>query len=356
MANDPMKEWMLKDEVLAAFHGWPVIVIFTLVGALIGLAAANLWPAPYRAQVDVSVELNPYRVLDDQYLPAFTNAEFRNVDDYKHWQMLQLSIIVQSDPYMTETLTRLQAIDPYWDSISEQKLREMLSADWRNAGRWSLIATADSESMASDAVHTWSNVVLDLTRDAIASSQSLYQVELTLRALKNHLVENQLQITMLNDLLSDSDVIVSELEKLDQDTLLPDGHFEKLMKLKNQLTEYLPEQAWTQVSFPDRKSNTADYLNWSETAIGLMNDQIENLQLREQILDQEIGESTDLWEIALQDGQGLAATLNLEQRGNSSPGIQRVRSYGLAVIVGSLVGLLAWIGYFLFQITRKGYR
>jgi hypothetical protein len=356
MANDPMKEWVLKDEVLAAFHRWPVIVIFTLVGALIGLAAVNLWPAPYRAQVDVSVELNPYRVLDDQYLPAFTNAEFRNIDDYKHWQMLQLSIIVQSDPYMTETLTRLQDIDPYWESFSEQDLREMISADWRNAGSWSLTATADSKSRAADAVRTWRNVVLDLTRDAIANSQSLYQLELTLRALKSQLVENQLQISMLDNLLGDSRAIVSELEKLDQDSVLPAGLYQKLTNFHKQLTEYLPEQAWTQAGLPNRNSNAADFLDWSEIAISLIDDQLKNLDMWEQILEQEITESAHLWEIALQEGQGLAATLNLENRGNSYPEVQPVRSTGLAVIAGSLIGLLAWIGYFILQITRKGYR
>jgi hypothetical protein len=356
MANDPMKEWVLREEVLAAFHRWTVIVIFTLVGALIGLAAASLWPAPYRAQVDLSVELNPYRVLDDQYLPAFTNAEFRNIDDYKHWQMLQLSIIVQSDTYMTETLTRLQDIDPYWDSINEQELREKLSADWRNAGRWSLSAAADSESRAADAVETWRDVVMELTSETIASSQSLYQLELTLRALNNQLVETQLQITMMNNLVNDLEEIIAELENLDQDSTVPDGIHQDLIQLHDQLPEYLPGQSLTRADLPDRNSTAADYLDWSEVVTGLINDQIEYLSVVDQILDQEIGESTELWEIALQDGQGLAATLNLENRGNMSTEIQRVRSYGLAVIIGSLVGFLAWIGYFLFLITRRGYR
>ena len=120
MTKDPMKEWVLRDEILAAFHRWPVIVIFALAGASIALIAAYFWPAPYRANVEISVELNPYRILDDQYLPAFTNAEFRNVDDYKHWQMLQLSIIVNSDPYLSETLDRLRKDDPYWESINQE--------------------------------------------------------------------------------------------------------------------------------------------------------------------------------------------------------------------------------------------
>ena len=98
MKQDPMQEWVLRDELLAAFHRWPMIVLFSLVGTLLGLAFAYLWPASYRANVELSVELNPYRALDDQYVPEFADAEFRNIDDYKHWQMLQLSIVVLSIP------------------------------------------------------------------------------------------------------------------------------------------------------------------------------------------------------------------------------------------------------------------
>ena len=65
---------MLRDEILAGFHRWPVIVAFALTGTLLGLVFTYFWPSSYRANVELSVELNPYRVLDDQYIPEFSNA------------------------------------------------------------------------------------------------------------------------------------------------------------------------------------------------------------------------------------------------------------------------------------------
>jgi len=58
----------------------------------------------------------------------------------------------------------------------------------------------------------------------------------------------------------------------------------------------------------------------------------------------------------LQDGKGLSATLNLETRANSAPEVRQIRSYGFAALAGSMVGLLSWLGFLVFQITRKGYR
>ena len=356
MAHDPMKEWVVKDEILAATHRWPVIVIFAMAGALIALAAAYLWPAPFRANVEISVELNPYRVLDDQYLAAFTNAEFRNIDDYKHWQMLQLSIVVLSDSYLTETLHRLRAIDPYWDSVDQQALRNVLSANWRNAGVWLLSANADTESRADNAVDIWRDVILDFTEETITSSQALFQLELTLRSLNDQLVQNQLQMTILKGSLNQLRESERELSKLDQNAALPDEYHQQLLALNIQLADVLPAGALVLSSFPEQNSTVASYLGWIEQLSSLIEDQILSLQVREEILVQEISDVSVVWEAALQDGQGLSATLNLENRNNSSPEVRQIRPYGIAALIGSMVGLLVWIGFLLIKITRKGYR
>jgi len=356
MTNDPMSEWVLKDEILAAMHRWPLIVIFALAGAIIGLAAAHFWPMPYRANVDISVELNPYRILDDQYLPAFTNAEFRNIDDYKHWQMLQLSIIVLSDPYMVETLNQLREIDPYWDSVDEQELRNRLSADWRNAGLWSLSANGETKSHTVDAVEVWRDVILDFTNDTIASSKSLFQLELSLRSLNDQLIENQLQLSLLMDSLRKLENTHSELSGLSQDSVLSNEIHQEIFQLNTQLVEGMPGEVLGLGSIPDQNSTVAEYRDWIEKMTSPVEDQIIFLQLKGEILGQEISDATLLWESALQDGKGLSATLNLVTRASSAPEVRQIRSYGFAALAGSMVGLLIWIGFLLFQIICKGSR
>jgi hypothetical protein len=356
MKNDPMNEWVLKDEILASTHRWPVIVIFAMAGALVALLAAYLWPSPYRANVEISVELNPYRVLDDQYLAAFTNAEFRNIDDYKHWQMLQLSIIVLSDPYIAESLNRLREIDPYWDSVDQQELREMLSANWRNAGSWLLSANVDSESRAVDAVETWRDVIIDLTEDTIASSKSLFKLELNLRSLNDQLVENQLQEALLMELLQDLMEFRDKLSQLDLNSILPAEDHQALLAMSTQLSDFLPGDMPAVSSFPDQNSKASQYLDWVELMINPVENQIHSLQVVNEILIQEVSDISTLWEAGLQDGQGLSATLNLQNRKDSAAEVRQIRSYGLAALMGSMIGLLIWIGILVVQVTRKGYQ
>ena len=343
---------MLRDEILAGFHRWPVIVAFALAGTLLGLVFTYFWPSSYRANVELSVELNPYRVLDDQYIPEFSNAEFRNIDDYKHWQMLQLSIVVNSDPYLLETLTRLRELDPYWDSIEMQDLREMLNANWRNAGQWRLVADAENSIRAVGAVATWRDVILNLTNDSIAHSRELFNLELTLRSLNDELVKNQLQGAMLEETLGSLINAFNELNNAEGDFPLSEPDRVDLFTLANQMAEgsrVIVEE------FPDDGAPVSDYSTWVERAILIVERDIDSSKVANVALNEQISSVTSEWELGINEAQGLSATLSLKKPQNKEPEVRQVRSYSLAALIGTLVGLLLWILVFLIQITRKGY-
>ena len=343
---------MLRDEILAGFHRWPVIVAFALAGTLLGLVFTYFWPSSYRANVDLSVELNPYRVLDDQYIPEFSNAEFRNIDDYKHWQMLQLSIVVKSDPYLIETLTRLRELDPYWDSIEMQDLREILNAKWRNAGQWLLAADAENSLGAVEAVATWRDVILNLTNNSIAHSRELFNLELTLRSLNDELVKNQLQGAALEETLGSLIDALDELNNAEGDFPLSEPDRVDLFTLANQIAEgsrVIVEE------FPDDGAPVSDYSTWVERAILIVERDINSSKVANAALNEQISSVTSEWELGINEAQGLSATLSLKKPQNKEPEVRQVRSYSLAALIGTLVGLLLWILVFLVQITRKGY-
>jgi hypothetical protein len=356
MSNDPMKEWVLRDEILASAHRWPMIVIFAIAGALLAMLAVYVWPAPYQANLELSVELNPYRVLDDQYLTAFTNAEFRNIDDYKHWQMMQLTILVLSDPYMTETLNRLRQIDAYWNSVNEQELRTMLAANWRNAGVWLLSATSDTGAKAAEAVEIWRDVVIDLATESITNSQSLFQIELKLRALNELLVQNQLAFAGLEDLQRTILGYQDELGKLDQDAILPTEYHQEMLNIRIQLAEILPGKIEEEDIFPELNAPVREYTAWLDLIDVNIGEQILAFNKKQNILTQEISDVTSLWKAGLENAQGLSATLNLAKRSGDPPVVKQSKSYGLAAVIGVILGLLSLIGVFLFLITRKAYK
>lgn len=356
MKQDPMQEWVLRDELLAAFHRWPIIVLFALVGALLGLVFAYLWPAFYRASVELSVELNPYRVLDDQYIPEFAGAEFRNIDDYKHWQMLQLSILVLSDPYMLETVTRLREKNEKWESVSPQELREMLSANWRNAGRWQLSANDSTEQSAVEAVATWSEVVIDLTQESIASSRDLFRLELVLRSLNDALLELQQQQTTLEEMGGNVTEILEKFISIPSNEIISEADRLELFALATQATGSVPGGQVLIDRFPQASSVIADYVVWFEELSLVLERELDSIQLRNVELQDNLSQVRSAWEDNLIKASGLSATLNIENSQKDNIQVEKIRSYSLAGLIGTLLGIFSWILVFLVRISRKGYR
>jgi hypothetical protein len=355
MKQDPMTEWQLRDELLAAFHRWPLIVAFAIAGTLLGLVFAYFWPSTYHATAELSVELNPYRVLDDQYIPEFSSVEFRNIDDYKHWQMLQLSIVVLSDPYMQETLNRLKERDASWSSVDVQELRGLLEANWRNAGLWVLGADADTSNMATQAVETWREVILDLTAESISNSRELFKLELILRSLNNDLVENQIKQAELEAIQISLKDISDGLNNAQRDETEEEADRLNLFSLAKQLAALMPDEGWILEDFPKEDATVSEFLTWIEKVNLTINTQLDSLKLAKSAIDDEIVQVSSEWEMGIEKGQGLSATLSLENLQGEEIEVKQQRSYGLMALIGMIFGLLMWILVFLIQVTRKGY-
>jgi uncharacterized protein involved in exopolysaccharide biosynthesis len=63
-----MNIWNFRDEILAAAHRWYWVVASFLLGALLGWLVSFVWPAPYRATLNLYVGLNAYRATRDLYI------------------------------------------------------------------------------------------------------------------------------------------------------------------------------------------------------------------------------------------------------------------------------------------------
>ena len=192
-----MKKVVLRDEIFEAAHRWPIIVASVLVGSLIGILVSSIWPSPYRATLELSVGLNPYRVSDDDYISEFAGVPFRNADDYKYWQMLQLNALVLSDDYLDETLERLREIDEHWQEVSVEELRKIFQVYWRNAGTWRIAAEVSKTQLAEQAVETWRDVILEKTEASIASAQEIFLLELQIQAIRDSLLKVRIRSDLL---------------------------------------------------------------------------------------------------------------------------------------------------------------
>jgi len=348
-----MKMVELRDEIFAAAHMWPIIAASFLAGSLIGILVSFVWPSPYRATLELIIGLDPYRVAQDNYISEFAEVPFRNADDYKYWQMQQLNALVFSDDYLDETLSRLVDIDTYWQEVSVEELREILQVYWRNAGMWRLAAEVSKSPYAEQAVETWRDVILEKTEDSIAYAREIFLLELQLQVIRESLLKVRNRLEQLSEIEEALSQIHAELESDDKSNLLNPSERWRLLSLVSQAAGM--NLGWQSLldSFPVSNDHVEDYISWVERVmIGIgvesetLSNQIESLERESVIVLAE-------WEDAVQDGDGLAATLTVEKIIGLDTSVRQLRPTYIAALVGGLLGLLVW-GVFTLMRIQKG--
>jgi hypothetical protein len=351
--NMVVKEWLLREEIFTASHRWPLILLFIFAGSLLGWTASMLWPAPYQASSNLSVGLDPYRAVEDSYVPAFASTEFRNPDDYKHWQMSQFSVLAFSDEYLQDTLDRLKVQDPAWENMDVPGLRSRVSVDWRNAGRWQLAARAEDPLLAAQLVEAWQAAILQKTSLAVARSQQIYLLDLEQRAIQAEQVDVRLQAGDLSGIQKFVSGWQEDLAARAEGDLLRPEERARLEELGASLLALEPGWQELVAAMPDQDSTASEHLSWIEGLDVVIDQKVRILAARLESLEEEGARVSEEWQAALQEGRGLSATLTVQATQDSSPEISQPRPAGTSALVGGLLGFLAWAFYQLAYISRR---
>jgi hypothetical protein len=347
-----MNTWKIRTEILLAAHRWYWVVISFLVGALLGWIISQIWPAPYRAVQDVYVGLNAYRVTRDLYVAEVAEEQFRNLDDYKNWQMSQLNSLALSDEYLDETLIRLQEIDQSWQEIDLPELRSILVVAWRNTGDWHFSATVENPSWAIQAVSVWSEVVTEKIALAVDAARQLVVIDAELQAVSEELVALEARQVILQD----TQIAVHELQKLlkqsSSETLPSATHWSLVSLVANAASWNI---GWVSLmeDAPTYGSLSEDYLGWleqvdamAEAELSAIPAQISTLTSKQEILNSEYTNAAD-------DSKALSATLDVQIINTEQPQLTHLRETGITIMIGGLLGLLIWGIGWLVQITRR---
>ena len=347
-----MKTLVFRDAIYSAAHRWPAIVGSFMVGSLIGILVALVWPSPFRATVELGVGLNLYRADEDDYVAQLAEVPFRNADDYKYWQMQQLEALALSDEYLDETLTRLVKDDVYWREITSNNLREMLGVYWRNAGRWRLAAESSESQYAVQALETWRDVILEKTNNSINNAKNIYVIDLELKRIKDaqlHANSRQKQLAEIKSALTQWQ---NEYASSSDSLVLNPSDREWLITLGSQAAGFT--QSWQMLlsSFPASNAPLAVYLTWVDQLLIGIETESEVIVGELEELQQQSDNLLSEWETALQDGDGLAATLTVELLSGAEPSVRYLRPTATAALVGGLVGLLVWSVISLLRINR----
>jgi hypothetical protein len=348
------RDWRLSEALYKALHQWPIITLFCLAGALLGWAASYLWPPTYRTRAEITASLNPYRVYSDTQFFVLANPQYTNIDDYKNWQMSQLSAAILTDEIIQPTLEELRQEDNYWNDISLTRLRSMLRAEWRTAGIWTLLADSRSAKRSNQAVRAWSRNAVSGVKQAIFAAEQLFQVDEALRGV----TAEQAKTTLLQEEYRTTKKTLQELlenaPSLPQDQPLEPAERWQILYLAARVAQFSP--GWVEIlnNPPAEEALPAAYINWIEQIIVAINNELPLLAERGEYLEEQHQLLSSEYEKQLAASLGLSPNLVIKSLEKSSPEV--IRPTVLIVLIGTITGLLVWAIWLFASLTRQKLR
>lgn len=341
--------WRLSEAVFRALHQWPQILLFCLVGGLLGWAATYLWPPAYRTRAEIYVSLNPYKAYTDSQFLALAYPQYSNIDDYKNWQMSQLSGAIFTDDILRETLEELRQEDPYWLDIDLRSLRGMLRAEWRTAGTWTLLADHRSAKRSNQAVRSWSRKVVSNINLALSASELLTEIDEEMRALRAERIKTeQLELDYQASQAAFRDWLV-QVNNSDLNQPLPTAERWKILHWVGRITQFSP--GWIEIlaARPDEDAPRQAYVEWVERLQVAIKTDLPALEERRLYLDGQYQEFNQRYEQQKDASLGLSPNLQIKALKKSLP--ETLRPSGPMLLFGAIAGLLAWVIWLLATLT-----
>lgn len=347
-------EWSLRNELLSVSHRWPWVVLFCIIGSLMGILLSLLWPSPHRAVKEIYVGLDVYQPSEDRNVSEHAGQKFYNADDYKNWQMASLNTVIYTDVMIDETLRQLREMDAYWQGVSSEELASMLHAYWRNAGKWRLVAESDDPLRATQAVLAWHDVIVERVNWAIIESEKAILIDRQYQAMA------QLQAELLartNKLTFIRDELQNWLNNTPQASIDQPLDQAERDQLWHPLAQAEMGSAWAPVlvEFPSPQAPGKDYIPWVQRAVALLNLELQSMQSQVQALGNSMEVIEAQYAEASQKSLGLSSRLRVDKIADALPEQTVVRPSGLLMLIGGCLGFFLYIAAWAARISlRKG--
>ena len=345
-------EWSLREEILQITHRWPDIIIFCLLGSLIGLVISFCLPSPNRATKEMYVGLNIYQATEDRNASEFAGINFTNPNDYKNWQMANLNSLIYMDSIINETLIRLKSIDPYWSNLDQKVFAGMLHAYWRNAGKWRLVAENANPRYASQAVLTWEDVVVNHVHNAIYESQKVMILDKQLDSLTQtqaELISKSAEFSQIRESLISWR---TNANVRDLDNPANDSDRINIRQLVEQIVAEGSGQGLLD-AYPTPEAPLQDYIVWLDNVLPSLDEQLRIVQTQIAVLEDKKNEISQIYADSSRKSLGLSANLQVDKITTTQPELTVVRPIGMLVLIGGILGLILWSIVWLTRISLR---
>ena len=345
-------EWSIRDEILNSTHQWPLVFSFCLVGILIGWGISIFWPTSYRVSKEIYVGINPYQALTDRSASEHASVQFNNPDDYKNWQMANLNVLIQMDWMIDETLSNLQNQDDYWKGASREDLARMLKVNWRNAGKWRLVAESDDPSRAAQVLAVWHDTVIKNVQNAVGEAQNTLVLDTQLQSFSS---DQTRAISRLAELIQLRETVATHLKTASTRHADYQPSQDEHLELWYTVAQADLDPAWEPLleAFPIDGSPASSYIDWLNQVNIVLDQDIRTLEAQSKSLQVQIDDTGARYKDASDKSFGLSGNLQVEKIRRRPPEQYAIRPTGLLILVGGILGLLLWTILWLVRITLK---
>jgi hypothetical protein len=348
-----METWSFREEILRMISRWQILLLFVVVGGLLGYLGSVFFPTLTRAEADLYVGIDVRRVGEMAHVIPLAEKEPLNLEDYKNWQLKQVADIAASDSILEETLLVLRESDPAWENETLEEFRRRIDIYWYDAGNWHLQITHSNAKMAAQAVKAWREIAQNRLEELIANGEIAAQYENELRVLIEVMMDIKHEIAALAVFLDHAQEEQAALAELTlEDELDPETRLEILTWLENVRDD--ERNTWNPPldTFPDQDAPVGDYLAWFEDALQSARDARASAEAEQALLAPERDQLLVQYHQAQDESLGLSANIQLELT-SRKPRLEPVRSTGTVILVCGFLGLLIWLVISFLRIHGK---
>jgi len=319
--------WSWREDLLALAYRWYLWLAIFLLGCGVGWIGAKLLPAPYRAEADLGVFYQ-------------SDAIFRNVDDYKNWEMGQVQALILSDQLLTLVQERLSQQDPFWQTQTPADLRQRLHVYWRNAGVWHLVAEDRQPQRAVQLVKVWKAVILEEMGRIGELTHALKQIHTELLALGQAKVATQQRMTELQAMAA----ILQNWQPWGDPSLaaqpVPPLQRWRLQEIALRLDQDRSADQTLTAALPAQDAPAEDYQAWVEQALVAIETQTHLLQEQLPFLEERLQETTTRYNEVAAASWYLSVYVGVEDINAEVKAPRPLRAEAPSALIGGLLSLL----------------
>jgi hypothetical protein len=347
-----MDSWNIRDEIKNLTNQWYVVFLVILLGGLVGFCLSYLVPAPYRATADLYVGIDVTRVNEMEYLIPLAKEEPLNLDDYKNWQLKQVSSVILSELVLENTLAELAEEDAFWKEMTTSDFRKNLDIYWFDTGVWQLEVLNSDKSQAELAVQIWLDEGYKKLGELLEVSKTNAILDAQLFALADDIGLLKGRISRLETFLSSAEEWLDIFENAPPDDPLPEDLRDELDAW---ILVYRKNQQYWQVpvgNLPGKNGPVSQYISWLTSAKLIAQKDIEESRPQLALLVDDREAVLPEYHQGLEDSLGLSANIVLEPN-ISQPTVDKVRSSGTMTLGGGILGIMVWLIYTLIMIEHN---